>query len=365
MLMLRSAVLNGYVELAESVGLNPHPLMRVVGIDPGAFAATTGWISAHSVDRLLEISAAQSGCADFGIRMSVDRGLSSLGPVGLVAREEPDVRSALGIVLRHLNLHNEAISLSLAEARGLATFHVQSASGIDMGRQSIELVVASVFRILADLLPEGWRPVATYFAHEAPPDIAMHNQVFDTTVVFGHEIDGIIISSSDLDTPNPLSNPLLRPFVQEYLELLAPATGTSMSFQVRDLIATLLPTESCSASRIARSLGMDRRTLYRHLAMSGDSYSSILDAVRKEHAQLAIEHGDCSLTELAAELGFSELSAFSRWFRQRFGVSPRAWAKKFAADTSDARRGRGLPPKPPVPLGSSAPRSATGARPTA
>jgi len=365
MLMLRSAVLNGYVDVAESVGLNPHPLMRVVGIDPGAFAATTGWISAHSVDRLLEISATQSGCADFAIRMSGDRGLSALGPVGLVAREEPDVRGALGIVLRHLNLHNEAIALSLTEARGLATFHVQSAAGITLGRQSIELVVASVFRILADLLPGDWRPVATCFAHEAPPDIALHHQVFDATVVFGQEIDGIIIPSSDLDTPNPLSNPLLRPFVQEYLGLLAPPTGTSLSFQVRDLIATLLPTESCSASRIARSLGMDRRTLHRHLAISGDSYSSILDAVRREHAQLAIERGDGSLTELAAELGFSELSAFSRWFRQRFGVSPRAWAKKFAADTSTVPSGWRPPPKPPVPLGGSAPKSGSGARPPA
>ncbi|WP_430335564.1 AraC family transcriptional regulator [Rhodococcus sp. ACT016] len=362
--MLRSAVLNGYVEVAESVGLNPHPLMRVVGIDPGAFAATTGWISAHSVDRLLEISAAQSGCADFGIRMSGDRGLSSLGPVGLVAREEPDVRSALGIVLRHLNLHNEAIGLTLTESRGLATFHVQSASGITLGRQSIELVVASVFRILADLLPADWRPVAVYFAHEAPPDTEMHHRMLGETVIFGHEIDGIIIPSSDLDTPNPLSNPLLRPFAQEYLGLLAPATGTSMSFQVRDLIAALLPTESCSASRIARSLGMDRRTLHRHLADSGESYSSILDAVRREHAQLAIEHGNCSFTELAAELGFSELSAFSRWFRQRFGVSPRAWAKKFAADGSTGRGGWRPPPKPPVPLGSSAAKPASGARPS-
>ncbi|MGO4204705.1 AraC family transcriptional regulator [Rhodococcus sp. TAF43] len=334
MLMLRSAVLNGYVEVAESVGLNPHPLMRVAGIDPGAFAATTGWISAQSVDHLLEISAAQSGRADFGIRMSGNRGVSNLGPVGLVAREEPDVRSALGIVLRHMNLHNEAISLGLTESRGLATFHAQSAPGITLGHQSLELVVASVFRILADLLPEGWRPVATYFAHEAPPDIAMHHQVFGPTVVFGHEIDGIIIPASDLDTPNPLSNPMLRPFAQEYLGLLAPATGASVSLQVRDLIATLLPTESCSVSRIAHSLGMDRRTLHRHLAHSGDSYSSILDSVRKEHARLAIEHGDRSLTEIAAELGFSELSAFSRWFRQRFGVSPRAWAKTSAADTS-------------------------------
>ncbi|WP_433702468.1 helix-turn-helix domain-containing protein [Prescottella equi] len=32
-----------------------------------------------------------------------------------------------------------------------------------------------------------------------------------------------------------------------------------------------------------------------------------------------------SLTDLAAALGFSELSAFSHWFRGRFGKSPTAW----------------------------------------
>ncbi|NEW42215.1 AraC family transcriptional regulator [Nocardia cyriacigeorgica] len=332
MLMSRSAVLNDYVEVAESVGLNPHSLMRVAGIDLGALTTTTTWIPAQSVDHLLEISAAQSCCPDFGVRMSVSRGLSNLGPVGLIAREEPDVRSALGIVLRHISLHNQAIDLSLTESGGLTTLYAQSAPGITLGRQSIELVVASVFRILADLLPTDWQPVAICLAHEAPPDIDTHHRMLGQTVTFGQGIDGIITASSDLETPNPLSNPLLRPFTQEYLGLLAPATGTTLPLQVRDLIATLLPTENCSATRIAHSLGTDRRTLHRHLANAGESYSSILDAVRTEHARRAIDQGTRSLTEIAAELGFSELSAFSRWFRQRFGVSPRAWAKRTTSD---------------------------------
>lgn len=327
MLKLRSAVLNGYVEVAESVGLNPYPLMRVSGIDPATFAATQGWIAAKSVSDLLELSASQSGRDDFGIRMSGDRGVSNLGPVGLIAREEPDVRSALGIVLRHMKLHNEAIRLSLTESRGLATIQVLSADGITLGQQSIELVVASIVRILSDFLPDGWLPVSTCFTHAMPADNTRHIQALGPSISFNHEIDGIIIATSDLDAPNRLSNPVLRPYAQEYLGLLAPPENPSTVGQVRDLIATLLPTEHCSATRISHSLGIDRRTLHRRLAQAGESYSSILDSVRKEHARASIERGDHSLTEISTELGFSELSAFSRWFRQQFGSSPKAWSE--------------------------------------
>ncbi|WP_236995138.1 AraC family transcriptional regulator [Gordonia phthalatica] len=265
---------------------------------------------------------------DFGLLMATDRGLSNLGPVGLVAREEPDVRSALGIVLRHLNLHNEAIDLAMSEGRGLATVEVQAAAGIELGRQSVELIIASVLHILADVLPPHWAPSVVYLAHHAPEDTSTHRRLLGEHVVFDHEFSGIVLPGSDLDQTNPLSNPQLRPFVQEYLGLLVPGAGPTLPVQVHDLIATLLPTGNFSADKIARSLGMDRRTLHRKLVATGDTYSSILDAVRREHASTAILRGHASFTEIAVHLGFSELSAFSRWFRGEFGASPRAWARK-------------------------------------
>lgn len=327
MLMLRSAVLSGYVEVAESVGLNPYPLMRVSGVDPAAFSSPEGWIEARCVGDLLELSAEQAGIEDFGIRMSGNRGVSHLGPVGLVAREEPDVRSAFGIVWRHMKLHNEAICLSMTESQGLATVRVQAAEGIIFGRNSMELVVASIVRILSDFLPDGWRPVSTSFTHDPPASRDRHVQVLGPSIFYNNEIDGLVVASSDLAAKNRLSNPLLRPYTQEYLELLAPPPNSSTSGQVRHLIATLLPTEDCSAVRIARSLGIDRRTLQRRLAQSGETYSSILHAVRAEQAQSAIERGDRMFTEISAELGFSQLSVFSRWFREEFGASPKAWSE--------------------------------------
>jgi AraC-like DNA-binding protein len=98
-----------------------------------------------------------------------------------------------------------------------------------------------------------------------------------------------------------------------------------MVARVRALIEALLPTGRCSIVQVARSLGVDRRTLQRRLADSGETFSSLLDAVRAELAERQVPNPRRSLTEIAEELGFSELSAFSRWFRRHFGCSPSEW----------------------------------------
>ena len=91
------------------------------------------------------------------------------------------------------------------------------------------------------------------------------------------------------------------------------------------MIESLLPTERCSATYVARSLGMDRRTLHRHLARSDHTFSSLVDSVRADLAKRYVARQDRPLTDVAGELGFAALSSFSRWFKQRFGCSPKAW----------------------------------------
>ena len=38
-----------------------------------------------------------------------------------------------------------------------------------------------------------------------------------------------------------------------------------------------------------------------------------------------------SLTDISYQLGFAAPSAFSRWFRDRFGISPTEWRRSAAA----------------------------------
>ncbi len=319
--MVRSAVLGGYVDLTLSLGVDPMLLLRSVGIGAAALTASDTWLPATDVDQLLERTAHETNCEEFGLLLAARRGLTNLGPVALVAREEPDIRSALHIVLRHIALHNEALRTRLTQTDSLTTIHVQAAPDASLGRQSTELAIGATCRILREFLGQDWHPLTVCFTHDGPAQRGRAYQILGPSIEFEQSFDGIVCFTHDLDTANPLSDPLLRPYAREYLRSLAPA-GESTTEQVRAIIETLLPTQQCTATTVADRLGMDRRTLHRHLARNGETFTTVLNAARLDLAHRYLPHRDRSLSDIAAELGFSELSAFSRWFRQQTGHSP-------------------------------------------
>jgi AraC-like DNA-binding protein len=94
---------------------------------------------------------------------------------------------------------------------------------------------------------------------------------------------------------------------------------------VSHLVEMLLPLSRCSTTRVSRSLGITQRTLHRHLAAEGTSFSEIVHRTREALAERYLSAERYSLTEVSELLGFTAPSAFSRWFRQRFGVSPTEW----------------------------------------
>jgi AraC-like DNA-binding protein len=72
-------------------------------------------------------------------------------------------------------------------------------------------------------------------------------------------------------------------------------------------------------------MACDRRTIHRHLAARGTSFSDILDTERADLVMRLIEDGDRPLKEMASLLGFSAQSAMARWFRGRFGCTITQW----------------------------------------
>ena len=71
-------------------------------------------------------------------------------------------------------------------------------------------------------------------------------------------------------------------------------------------------------------MGIDRRTLARHLAAEGLSFSLLMNKVRSELLAIYLDDGARALSEVSDLLGFAAPSAFSRWHRARFGVAARS-----------------------------------------
>nr|WP_206024529.1 AraC family transcriptional regulator [Rhodococcus sp. 14C212] len=316
----------GYFDLCRSLGIEPAPLLKGAGLDPAGLGLQDRWIPAAAVAQVLEESAALSGCEDFGLRMAEHRQFSNLGPLSLVVRDEPDIRSALRILSRYEHMYNEALHMRMSELNNVATLRIEADVGEPVAiRQFIELAVAVTYRLLVGFLGARWRPVAVCFTHPAPTQTGTHRHLFGPVVNFDHDFSGIVLVASDLDAPNRMSDPLLRPYTKQILESFGSPNDVTVAGRVRESIELLLPTGRCSAEQVARSLGSDRRTVHNYLAQTGESYSSILNSARADLAERMVGNTRHTFAEIAELLSFSAPSNFSRWFHGQFGCSPRQW----------------------------------------
>ncbi len=223
-------------------------------------------------------------------------------------------------------MYNEALHVRLVERRDLTTIVVDYDTKMDVGtRQSLELATTVGYQLLRTILGDNWRPVAVCFQHGPPNDLSTHRKVFDSEVRFDQGFTGIICTTSDLRKPNRMSDPTLRSYTRALLESVETASPPTVLTRVQELIELLLPTGQCSLDQVSRSLGVDRKTVYRHLAQAGETFTSVLNSTRLGLAERLVADDRHSLTEIAEMLAFSTPNSFSRWFRQQFGVTARAW----------------------------------------
>jgi AraC-like DNA-binding protein len=94
---------------------------------------------------------------------------------------------------------------------------------------------------------------------------------------------------------------------------------------LRRVLRTELLRDTCSAATVARFFSMHRRTLNRHLRMEGLAFRQAVNEIRFEIACELLANTDMTLSQVAAVLRYSELSAFTRAFRRWSGQTPSAW----------------------------------------
>ena len=94
------------------------------------------------------------------------------------------------------------------------------------------------------------------------------------------------------------------------------------------MVEVLLPTGRCSLAHVSRALHVPPRTLRRHLAEEGQSFSAIVHEVRARWAERYLATDAYSLTQIAHLLGFAAPSAFSVWFRGHFGTTATEWRER-------------------------------------
>jgi AraC-like DNA-binding protein len=293
-------------------------------------------IRASTVGRLLEASAKVGSAEDFGLRMAETRRLSIFGPIGLLLQQEPTVRRALASLARYLRLHTDALALGIEEEGETAIIREErnhpgaktrtAGERAHDGRAAPYPALAAGRRLeagtcmlLARGASDGGRP---------RPLLRLSSRL-------RCDVNGFVCAAKALDARLPKGDPVMARYAQQYLDSILEPPHATTADKVRQFVRALLPSGRCSIEQVAQHRGMDRRTIHRHLASDAETLSSIVDAVPAELVTRYLTTTDRPLAEVADLLGFSGLSALSRWFSGRFDCSASAWRA--------AHRGRMIP----------------------
>ncbi|WP_439370404.1 AraC family transcriptional regulator [Bradyrhizobium sp. DASA03120] len=325
--LIRSAGLSFYPEVARSVGLDPRQMMRKVRLPPAVLDKPDTPIAVSSLRRLLELSAEASGAEDFGLRLAERGGLTNFGAVGLIVREQATVGDAIKAFSRFIHVHHDGMKLVVTSDKQTVTItlHLRGRQPT-APRQSIDMALGSVHRIIQSLFGSDWRPQEVHLHYPPPHDRKRYRDFYGCRVTFNADDDAILLAAHDMERRIPSAHPLIANYLRKRIEAIE-TRPASWEAKVDEVVRTLLASGDCTVERVAEHLACTRRTIHRRLAASGTSFSAILDAQRADLVIQLIDDPDRPLADIAAQLGFSAQSAMARWFRGRFGCTITAWRK--------------------------------------
>ncbi|MGO4332750.1 AraC family transcriptional regulator [Cupriavidus sp. 2TAF22] len=347
--LVRSASLNGYIELMESLGRDPGTFLRKVGLSARLLREPGAVIPSHALRELLEVTASATGMEDLALRLAARRTFSNLGPISLVLKEEPSPRQALDALCRYLKLLSPSLIMRIEDVGQTVVISEDLLPGPGPAtRQAMELSVAMMFRILRELIGPQWRPQQICFTHRPPADMSAHRAFFGRNPMFNQSFNGMVCAAADLDKSRTPDDSGATQLARDYLDAALRRRGDGMRESCRELIMALLQGGRCTAQQVARHLRIDRRTLHRHLIAEGLTFSVVLDEVRSELVMRHLRESDLPIGEVAGLMGFSNQSSFSHWFRAAFGCSVTQWRMQTADHSANAaastlRRRRPVP----------------------
>lgn len=170
------------------------------------------------------------------------------------------------------------------------------------------------------------------FRCSAPPTGTDYRLFFGAPVRFDQEETRLVFDADFLKLPTIRDEHSLREFLRH-----APGNilvhyrhDKGLSAAIRSRLHATCPSAWPNFEMLAERMLMPAPTLRRKLQQEGQTYRSIKDEMRRGLAMDALLSSRRNVADLAADLGFSEPSAFHRAFRKWTGKSPASFRREAA-----------------------------------
>jgi len=321
-------------EYLEQQGLDPLSVLGTPKPSAGAGVAT-GSLGRYDVNRwrlLLQAASDRLGDPLLGLHLGrsvTPRHFGILGYVFLSC-------GSLGAALQRFDQYQRLIYDVNPVTITINAQEVIFEWGVDQGYPGAlvdECAITTLVQFMRNLVQDPLNPRSITFVNPAPRDLQAYLDYFGCGVQFSQATTRIVIAAADLQrglrTPDSALLDMLSRQADTLLTELEP--GDTLMQQLHNcLTQQLLLHCEPSLEQAASAMHLSARTLHRRLAERGLQFRAVLDTLRCQLARQYLRDQRLQLTEIAALLGYSEQSAFTRAFRRWTGLTPHAFRHSVA-----------------------------------
>jgi AraC-like DNA-binding protein len=336
--MVRATAAHGAVDFFQRQGLNPDVILRTVKLKREELANPAGEVSLMQYCRMFEVAAEMARRSSLGLEFGAAFMPQHLGHIGYLAVTAPTLGRALRCLADELPFHQQGtfIGLDAFGATRLALSYGIADSSVKERQQDAELSVAILLNLMRQALGSSWCPNEVHFTHSRPGSTYPHERIFGSVVRFQEDANRIVFSKDLLEAPMPRRDDALHGLLaaeiarHKGLHRYDPDIAAAVRYQIE----RLLPSGTCDLETVAAACGLPCWSVKRKLHARGMSFQDLVLSVRRELAPIYLVQRGMPATEVALCLGYSELSAFSRAFRQWTGLTPRDFVRDSTACAS-------------------------------
>ena len=315
--MIRATNLWGYVDLVRELGGKPERFLARFDIPAGHRARGRRVRPFGPFAHMLEASADELSCPDFGLRLSRWQGLDILGPIAVIARNAVTLEEGLASIARYLYVHSPAFISRGAAARVPTRFAYEVTElSLQELRQGYELSMANGARIIRLLGGPDARPTRSRSCTTS--SVRMRPMPRRSAVPCASASPGVASSCPRTWPTDPRhADAETRRIATKYLESSYLPSTAALSERVAELTRRLLPTGHCTADDDRRPAGTAPADAAAAARGRGTRFQDVIDRERRARRRATSPSRCCS------------------WAR-----SPACWATRSRA-RSTARAGAG------------------------
>jgi AraC-like DNA-binding protein len=313
------------VEVVERAGVTRQALMAAAQLDLARLDDILGGFAFSELVALEERALDLTGDEGLGLRLAQQSSEAAFDVVAHLTTHAPTLRDAVALCIQFQRLLMEGTALTLRERGEAAIIGCEFPRSTVRGdRLLAEFAVGGVVRLIRSFAGHAAKLRAVSFEHGRPAHARAYAEVFGGAARFSQPFTGVELDRALLDRRQLHHHPqlftVLHGEAEAKLEQLA--HGQRFVDRVRHYLLSVPPKRMPDMAGVARALGVSARSLRRYLAEDGASYKALVQAVLETRATQLLGDPNRTIQQTAAELGFSDPSAFQRAFKRWTGKTP-------------------------------------------